>query len=1238
MPEWTKEQEEAIYQSGQDILVAAAAGSGKTAVLVERIIQKLLNKEDPVDIDTLLVVTFTNAAAQEMRNRIGAAIEAALAEYPQSNHLKKQLSLVQNASISTLHSFCMDLVRKYAYQLDIDPGFRIADDMEADLIRQDVLEDLFESWYGEQEEEKQAAFFSVVDRFSNDRNDLEVESLILKMYEFSIQHPNPDQWLDQMAEVYRVNEATPEAELTWLSLLKQELSDQLELMDKLINQALDLTQEADGPYHYAEALDSDQQVIQQAKGAIALSWQEAGTVFTSAKFKALSRKKADCDEDKKEQVKSLREQVKKRWKDIAEDWFTRDLTGHLRDMEELYPTIYALTDLIKQFKQAYQEAKKEKGLVDFADLEHFALSILLQDKQSLQPSAVAESLKKKYTEVMVDEYQDTNLVQETIISLVANHEHGGNMFMVGDVKQSIYRFRHAEPTLFIEKYNRFADNSTAGLRIDLARNFRSREQVLTAANYIFRQLFDQKVGDIEYDQAAELIYGNKSYDEVPLKEPDTELIIIDQETQEQAAAEQGDPQETEEDLEKAQLEARAYAAKIKQWIGANGEEPTKIVDKQTGQPRPVEYRDIVILLRSMTWAPAIMEEFKKQHIPIYAELSSGYLAAIEIQVMISLLKVIDNPRQDIPLVSVLKSPIVGLNEDQLTKIRMTKRGLSYYEALKIYQQKNHQPELQHFLEQLAHWRREARQGELSALIWRIYQETGYYDFAGGMPGGRQRQANLRALFDRAKSYEATSFRGLFRFLRLIERMEEKGDDLGAAKALGEQEDVVRIMTIHKSKGLEFPLVIVGAMNKQFNQQDLRAKYLLHKEWGFATKYIDPIKRIIYPTLLYHGIKKEMQREMLAEEMRVLYVALTRAKEKVVLVGTVTSFEKKRKKWNSMVSHPDWVLPSYYRLETLSYLDWVGASLVRHHQGTALRITDVDWSAPEEITKDPSTWKITAVHQSAFQSGEEDRQEQMAELRQAITEWRPLELPDQPMKEQVAAHLAFRYPYHDSAFYRAKQTVTEMKRQREMKDSYSDEQIIAPFRAPIRRRPRFMQKDRQLTRAEIGTAMHAAMQHLPLDREWTVDQLQEYIATLEANEMITSEEAKVIDIQSILYFLNTDMGQQLMQAKQVEREVPFSMTLPAKEVYPDWQEQEQERISLQGVIDCVIKTEQGFILLDYKTDHIQEEWSESLEEKLAQRYQLQINLYARALEDIWKKPVLEKYLYFFDKNLLIQVNA
>ncbi|WP_138419745.1 helicase-exonuclease AddAB subunit AddA [Aquibacillus sediminis] len=1242
MPQWTKEQEQAIYTSGSDILVAAAAGSGKTAVLVERIIQKLLNRDNPVDIDSLLVVTFTNAAAQEMRNRVGQALEAALEANPSSTHLKKQLSLLQRASISTLHSFCMDLVRRYAYLLDIDPGFRIADDIEADMIRQEVLEDLFEEWYGKEGEEQQA-FFAVVDRFSNDRSDLEVEELILQLYDFATQNPWPNQWLEQMADMYAIPEDIDESSIEWLKLLKREVTSQLQAIRAEAEAALEVTREPDGPYHYAEAIDADFAMIDEASAKLTMSWDDVQEVFTNGKFKALSRKKVECDEAKKEQVKDLRKKYKKRWEDLTKDWFSRKLSSYLEDMRALYPTIKQLTILVKEFKRRYGQQKKEKALVDFSDLEHHALEILLDDKSTdtnLIPSDVAQELQKRFSEILVDEYQDTNLVQETLISLLADQQGNGNRFMVGDVKQSIYRFRHAEPSLFINKYKQFSSEDVPAKRIDLARNFRSREQVLSATNYIFRQLLNEEVGEMNYEKDAELIYSNTIYDQLTLDDTDAELLIIDRETTEEESQEEASGEESFEDLEKAQIEARAYSKMIRKWIGHDQEAPMQVVDKGTDTQRDLQYRDIVILLRSMTWAPTITEELKQQGIPVYAELSSGYLEAIEIKIMISLLKVLDNPKQDIALASVLRSPIVGLDEEDLAQIRLAKKRTSYYEALTTFAKQTENEEkkrqVEQFLTQVKDWRLRARQGSLSELIWHIYRETGYYDFVGGIPGGRQRQANLRALYDRARSYEATSFRGLFRFLRFIERMEENGDDLGAARALGEQEDVVRIMTIHKSKGLEFPVVILGAMDKQFNQQDLRQKYLLHKDLGFGSKYIDPNKRIMYPTLAYHALKQAKQRELWAEEMRVLYVAMTRAKEKLVMVGNVASFEKKQEKWNQVIDHHDWVLPPHHRLDAKTYLDWVGPALIRHQQNNALRTIDVNVQVPEDIREDSSKWRVQLIHGSHYTNMDEEQEREEQAMQQTIQEWTPMENADATLDEEVEKRLNYTYPHYHASIYRAKQTVTEIKRQREVKDEYSDLTLVQPYQAPIVKRPAFMQKEKKMTAAEKGTVMHTVMQHLPLTKKWSSTEINEHVQHMVTKEILTQEEADVVDVTAITQFFETEIGQLMIQSNEVHREVPFSFTLEANEVYTNWEDETDERVFIQGVVDCLIPVENGWILLDYKTDTVPSDMTPELEQQLKQRYQVQLDLYTRALEDIWKQPIKQKYLYFFDQALMVEV--
>ncbi|WP_156288828.1 helicase-exonuclease AddAB subunit AddA [Oceanobacillus salinisoli] len=1240
MVSWTKDQEEAIYTDGSDILVAAAAGSGKTAVLVERIIQKLLKRDKPVDIDSLLVVTFTNAAAQEMRNRVGAALEKALEQNPTSVHLKKQLSLLQRASISTLHSFCLDVVRKYAYLLDIDPAFRIADDMEADLMKQEVMDDLFEEWYG-LEGEEQEKFFAVVDRFSSDRSDVEVEEVILDLYTFAIQNPWPALWLDSLVESYKIPEDFREEDLTWLNLMKREVKNQFSAMEQEMNLALDITRESDGPYQYAETIDADLMLLQEAKQFLD-SWDGLQGFIQNNKFSSLSRKKQDCDESKKEKVKKLRDSYKDRWKEMKEKWFSRDLANHVEDMRELAPVIKQLTELVKQFDAKFTEQKREKALVDFSDLEHYCLQLLLDESstpEELIPSSVAIQFQKQFSEVLVDEYQDTNLVQETILSLVSDQTGTGNRFMVGDVKQSIYRFRHAEPSLFIQKYKQFANEESVGRRIDLARNFRSREQVLIGANYIFRQILDETLGEIDYDDKAELIYGNKTYDEYDFPEPNPELVIIDRDKEEEKD-EDTEAAENFQDLEKAEIEARAYAQKIKAWIGhEEGKKPLQVFDKSTGMQRDIQYRDIVILLRSMTWAPTIVDELKNQGIPVYAELSSGYFEAVEVKVMISLLKAIDNPRQDIPLASVLKSPIVGLTEDELARVRLADKHHCYYDALKQYKRQYSDEtteKVSHFLEQLNQFRLASRQGALSELIWDIYQETGYYDFVGGMPGGRQRQANLRALYDRARGYESTSFRGLFRFLRFIERMEERGDDLGAARALSEQEDVVRIMTIHKSKGLEFPVVMMGAMDKQFNMQDLNQKYLLHKDLGFASKYIDPVKRITYPTLFYHALRSEQKRELLAEEMRVLYVALTRAKEKLVMVGNVASFEKKLEKWQKMMDHSEWILPAYFRMEAKSYLDWVGPALMRHQDSSSLHSNEVKDVVLKDIQIDPSKWDISIVHASEYTNLEQSSTETDLRLREKIVQWKPVEVEDGEWKDEVEKRLSYEYPYQQAAYSRAKQSVTEIKRQREIKDEYSADQLVKPFKPPIVKRPNFMQKEKVVTAAEKGTAMHTVMQHLPLSKPLDHSGIHEQIEVLVEKEILTRQEADIIDIPAIVRFFETDIAVHLMeQAVAVQREVPFSLTLPASEVYATWSGAE-ERVLIQGVIDCLVPWEDGWMIVDYKTDAITEGVSDSLKRKLLKRYETQMDLYRHAIEEIWKQPVNETYLYFFSKQLLVKV--
>lgn len=1233
--QWTDEQWHAITARGEDILVAAAAGSGKTAVLVERIIRRLTEKEG-VDVDRLLIVTFTNAAAAEMRKRIGVALEKALKEKPGSLHLRRQLTLLNRASISTLHSFCIEVLRKYYYQLDLDPNFRIADETEAELIRQEVLEELLEEEYGLEDNE---SFFDLVDRFSNDRADDEIQQMIIRLFDFSRSYPWPEVWLERMVEKYKMSESVETLEeLSWTNELIQDVQLQLKGMLELVEQAKEWALLPGGPSPYYETLQSDEQYIRTLLTAGTNSWSELYEAFQSTSFARLKACKGDdYDELLKDQVKSIRDRVKKQVDGLKEDLFSRSPESYILHIRELAPVMQTLVELVKSFSNRFQSAKKDKGLVDFSDLEHYCLEVLTGEAstdQLLVPSQAAKEYRHKFIEVLVDEYQDTNLVQESIVQLVTKEEEeGSNLFMVGDVKQSIYRFRLAEPSLFLDKYKRYqGSNPGEGVRIDLSRNFRSRRDVIDSTNFLFKQIMNESVGEIEYDEAAKLRLGADYPENEQAK---TELVLIDR------SDEGEDTDEDIENLESIQLEARWMANRIKELIGHNDDQqPYQVYDGKLKQYRPITYRDIVILLRSTsTAAPTIQEEFKKQGIPAYADLSTGYFEAVEVSIMMSLLQVIDNPYQDIPLASVLRSPIIALSGEEMAEVRVANKKGSYYEALVSYREiAEHTSTLEKvefFYKNLQRWRTKARQGDLSDLIWQIYRETGYYDYVGGMPGGHQRQANLRALYDRARQYETTSFRGLFRFLRFIERMKDQGKDLGAARALGEQEDVVRIMTIHKSKGLEFPVVMLANLNKKFNEMDMRGGFLLHKEIGFGAKFMNPEHRISYPTLPQLAIQKRLRMEMVAEEMRILYVALTRAKEKLVMVGALRDLDKRLQQWQHMITRKGWLLPDFERAAAKSYLDWIGPAVIRHPSMTMLRerlssvaVTD------EAFASTGDGWDLSLLQSRDIVMMEDDIVEEQLDKLEQIRNWD--QVPAEKL-EEVESKLSWEYPYQHSKKHMSKQSVTELKRNVEARDEYGDTSFVRQFRNSIGERPSFMQ-EKSMTAAEVGTAMHVVMQHLTNNRSITRDTINETIAKLVNKELMSSAQADVIDVDSIELFFHTDLGKKVQESNKVHREVPFSLALQAQDAYSDWKGSKEEHVLVQGVMDCVLEEEDGFILLDYKTDAITNRFEnyEKARPILENRYAVQLDLYAKAIEEIWKKPCKEKYVYFFDGGHLLRL--
>lgn len=1240
---WTEDQWKAIWAKDQDILVAAAAGSGKTAVLVNRIIQKVLSEEEPMNVDELLVVTFTNASAAEMKHRIGEALEKAINENPHSQHLRKQLSLINRASISTLHSFCLEVIRKYYYLTEIDPGFRIADSTEADLLRDEVMEDLFEEHYSRSDND---LFFKLVDAYTSDRNDAALQTMVRSLHDFSRSHPNPDQWLDNLVGMYDVEEDARIEDLIFLKALTFDIELQIEAAKDLLQQAMDLTTVPGGPAPRAENFLEDLLIVERLSRANHKSWSKMYEEMQSWKFSTAKRCSGDdFNQDLVDLATKHRNKAKKILEALRSELFSRKPESFIRDIRELKNYAETLVMLVKQFDKRFFAAKAEKNLVDFSDLEHYCLDILTGEFTGDErvPSTAAKEYRNQFKEVLVDEYQDTNLVQESILKLVTvDGEDSGNMFMVGDVKQSIYRFRLAEPNLFLGKYTRFTHvGKDTGLRIDLNRNFRSRKEVLDGTNFLFKQLMGVTVGEIEYDEDAELKKGAPYPEENPYP---IEMYLIDnsREGDNSASAAEDEDEAIEavfdtEELENAQLEARMMARLIKKAI----QDKQPIFDGKTGTYRSITYRDIVILLRSMPWAPQIMEEFKKQGIPVYANLSTGYFEATEVAIMISLLKVIDNPQQDIPLVSVLRSPIVGINEEELAQIRLF-NSETYYDAMADFCRNADPAEYPGFHEKvvtfnrnLDKWRQLALQEALSDLIWQLYRETRFYDFAGGMPGGKQRQANLRALYDRSRQYESSSFRGLFRFLRFIERMQERGDDLGAARALGEQEDVVRLMTIHSSKGLEFPVVFIAGLSKQFNMMDIRKSYLLDKDFGFASKYVNPELRITYPSLPQIAFKRKKQLEMIAEEMRVLYVALTRAKEKLYLIGTVKDVEKSLQNWSASSSHGDWLLKDYVRAGAKSYLDWIGPAVIRHRDSSGLIENQL---INAEISTHPSNWLIEVVPNAELQAVEDEEAIEQEKLLESVRNAERVD-SESEYKEKILEQLSWSYANKDASVHRSKQSVSELKRQAEIRDDQSSTELLRKFKRPILTRPAFMQ-EKSLTPAEKGTITHLIMQHIDLGNPVTESIVDSTVEDLLKRELMTEEQKAAVYTSVVVRFFESDIGRRMQQASSIRREVPFTMALPANEAYNDWKKGE-EQIMVQGIIDCIFEDEQGsIVLLDYKTDAITNRFTNGFEgarEILADRYRMQLQLYTRAIESILQKKVDERYLFFFDGAHVLEMN-
>lgn len=1232
---WSPEQQQAIYSRNQNLLVAAAAGSGKTSVLVERIIQRLLDKHNPIDITGLLVVTFTKAAAAEMRARIGTALTAALEAGDNRQHIERQLLLINSSSISTLHSFCQSVVRQYFYQLDLDPAFRLAGETEIELLRYDVLDKLF----GERYEQGDEAFYRLVEHYGGERDDYALAGLVLKLLAFARSHPCPEHWLRQLPEAFTYSLPTAIDDTVWSALIREKIGFELEQVLASYEVMLDEVVKPDHPGAYQPVLNSDKRQLTEVLAAAKTGWLPLAAALSACKFEELPRKKMPgVSDEAKEFHQNGRKRAKALIKKTSELYFSSTGEEMLADMAAAQPVVKDLVDLTLAYHEAFQQAKGTKGLLDFSDLEHFCLRILLDPSatpETIVPSTVARELQNKFVEVMVDEYQDTNGVQETILRLVSRAD---NRFMVGDVKQSIYRFRLAEPGLFMNKYNTYSlETQGPERRIDLAQNFRSQAGVLHAVNFLFKQVMTHK--------AAEMDYGEKEYLNAGLEYPpaegkaltDTvEVHLIDRDGAEEPAEEQGETETAaaEQQSDKP-IDVKRELSRFEQeaWLVARRmvelkQEGYQVYDKASGW-RPLAWRDMVVLLRAVSGKAAVLlETLRHFGIPAYAEQDSGYFQATEVQVMLSLLSVIDNPRQDIHLAAVLRSPLVGLSAAELAEVRLAADG-DLWNAVTAYCQceQNDEQRVTGFLHRLRQWRSLARRRGVAELIWRLYRDTGYYDYAGGMAGGTVRQANLRALYDRARQYEATNFRGLFRFLRFLDRLLDDGSDMAVARALGEGEDVVRIMSIHKSKGLEFPVVFVADLGKEFNLRDTREAILLHKSLGLGPYRYHPEQRFQHPTLAWHGISHRLVMETKAEELRILYVALTRAREKLVLVGSAAALAEKCAQWCRYAGRVETALPDAQIATAKTYLDWLVPAISRHACGEAVRqYGGYEGQPAAELAADSSQWDIH-IYQPAEIGGQQAQTSTVHPWLERVGHLEPV--PVENSADWVQSALNWQYGYGAAVAIPAKLSVTEIKRRFE--SGSEDAQPVWQQPAVIAR-PRFIQnKSTKLTGAEIGTIMHTVMQQVDWQGDVSASGVAAQVQHLVDREILLPEEAHAVDAEAISTFFATELGQRLIHASWYKREMTFSLLLPAERFYAEMAGT-GEKIFIQGVVDCLFAADDGLVLIDYKTDRVKEG------RELAGKYATQLRLYAQAVETILQKPVKETYLYVFSTSEVIALDT
>lgn len=1268
-PSWTPEQQQVIDLRDRNILVSAAAGSGKTAVLVERIIAEISEGDTPKDIDKLLVVTFTKAAAAEMRARIGKALEEKLLEEPENQHIQKQASLLHTAQITTIDSFCQSIIKNYFHVINLDPAFRVGDETDLELLMQEILKDLIEERYQQAKECGEEEFLQFTDMMSTGRTDQAIEEMVLSLYQVATSYPWPEEWLCSCSEMYQSTSAEKLEASEWMRSLLDYMGTCVKEFLQMAKKALEVCHDSDGPEVYTEAIRSDINFLETLQMAGSYQeYQECFAAYNPARLKAVRSK--EVDGVKKDFVKNLRESYQKNGlAKLKERFFYQSGEEMLADIRAMAPAVSQLIQLTIDFGRAFADRKREDGILDFADMERFALEILVEkDKSGVYPSETAKELQEYYEEILTDEYQDSNYIQELLLtSLCRAPENKPYLFMVGDVKQSIYKFRLARPELFLEKYQNYTVGHGPFQRIDLHQNFRSRKSVLDSANYIFEQIMKESLGGIVYDEDASLAAGAEFEVYEKRTAGKTEVVLIEQKSDDAF-------------VQKKSLEAAVIGEKIRDMV--QGENPLYINGKNGY--RPVEYGDIAILLRSLTgWSEEFIEVLSDMGIPAYADTKTGYFTSLEVETILNLLHIVDNPRQDIPLVAVLRSCLGNVTDEELAWLGTMPKGANFWDRVEYFlgymewneraktEQEKHTEEIEglfrqkgvdfvklekdwqmdekaamvlwkkisNFVDRLKSYQRFAKTKSVYELLRRIYEETGYYHLMAAMPSGEKRLANLDILLQQSIEFAENGHQGIYGFTRYIESLQKSNVDFGEASVNGENTNAVRIMTIHKSKGLEFPVVFVAGMGKQFNLMDARKSTIIDGDYGVGCDFVDLELRVKQPTLLKRFMVNQITLNTLAEEIRILYVALTRAKEQLIITGTASNLEKKLAGWFQKAAFLD-----FFQLSSAqTYLDWIVPALLKREQlGNAIQ----EYLLDGEERKAFSTGGLDALFDVILSFPENVIQDEKTVLESAAIQYRILEnwdtkvVYDEEMQKNIENQITYRYPFEHDETLPVKVSVSELKRQAALQaeklegeqeiyikevqeqSSLSKEEIEIP-------KPDFLQEEQEMSETARGTLYHLVMEHFPYKQigrgDWTAAEFQMYLTQMVKEGYMRKEESELLDAQRFVTFLHTELGQRMRNAEaegRLRREQPFMLGLKASEIYSG--QQSEEMIIVQGIIDAFFFEGDNIVLVDYKTDFV----PFGQEEKLVQKYQTQLAYYSEALERLTGKTVSEKIIYSF----------